>query len=845
MPEQRPPLKHLKFNGVPKMLPFAGTGRSKDSPLVPRNRETHAGFLKSEISRVDETFQEIAERRAEVDLSSEFGLILNVVSEPGADLAFESLGNVGRGKTQSIELLNLRFEETKEGPLTKAAIYVPFGQLKVLQKKIEAYADPEKDKKKGPANAPLLANIASISVAAFEALWTDPEPLPAPDTEVWFELWVRREEKDWEAQLREEGERLGIEIPERKLVLPEHVVIVVRSTRRQLESSLDLLNTLSEVRVARPCSVGLTDLTGIEQEEWIDEALGRIQWPGENAPAVCLIDTGVNRGHPLIEPLLASEHMETVFGDGDKSDDLKHGTPMAGLAAFGDLRNLMLSTAMWEQLHRLESVKLIRGSTEHDPENYGAVTLQAISLPDVESPDRPRVFCMAITAPGPNTKGNPTSWSSAVDMAAAGAADTDAEDQPPRVIVLAAGNFRDHPDDYEYPGDNHDAAVEDPAQAWNAVTVGAITSRINIEEDDPEARACTAVAPEHGISPFSRTTLTWRPDWPIGPDVVVEGGNLARAQDRSYPHYHSLQPLSTATDFRRRPLVPFNATSSAAAQVARLGARIRATYPDFRPETVRGLLVHSARWPQALLDRERLDPHAASRTQEVERLMRSYGYGVVNESRAVESFENEATFVFENQIQPYRGKWNDVKLNECHLVALPWPRDLLIAHENVSATLRVTLSYFIEPNPGSRTWEKSQKYHYASSLLRFKPKHSGVSDEDFQASLDAEATGGATAPTDPGWAVGGTRRGKSGSLVQDVWKGTTDQLATMGHIGVYPAKGWWAYRKFKPGHELHGRHLKSVNYTLIISLETEAALPIYNEIDAAIQTIENSIDITT
>ena len=41
------------------------------------------------------------------------------------------------------------------------------------------------------------------------------------------------------------------------------------------------------------------------EEEWVDEALERIHWPPADAPAVCVIDSGVNRGHPLIEPLLA------------------------------------------------------------------------------------------------------------------------------------------------------------------------------------------------------------------------------------------------------------------------------------------------------------------------------------------------------------------------------------------------------------------------------------------------------------------------------------------------------------------------------------------------------------
>ena len=849
MADDLPRLKHLRFNAPAESLRFGKKGGGGgDTPLFQRNRARHASYLKSEVARVELAFEQTADERELLSLPAEFGLTLNVVSEPGVPLAFESLNSVGKGNAPSIILLNLRFEDHDRGVVTKAAVFVPFGQLKILKRKIEAYATKDnKDREgniTGPRNAALLANIASISIAAFESLWTDPEDLPGFDDVVWFELWVRKDEKDWEAQLKHEARRLNLELPTIKLSLPEHFVMVVRATRRLLESSLDLLNTLSEVRIARPCSVGLTDLEAIEQEEWIDEALERIQWPDDDAPAVCLIDSGVNRGHPLIEPILYDQHMETVFSDGDRSDDWEHGTPMAGLAAFGDLRRLMLSTGAWEQIHRLESVKFVRLSTSHDPENYGAITLQALALPDIASPNRPRVFCMAITAPGPDTKGNPTSWSSAIDLAAAGAEEGGGV---PKVIILAAGNVREYLGNFTYPNANLSASIEDPAQAWNAITVGAVTERIHIEEHHPEAQACTAIAPAHGLSPFTRTAHSWRPDWPIGPDVVMEGGNLGRAPDGSCPHWDSLQPLSTAATYQlpHRPLVPFNATSAAAAQVARVGARIAAIYPDLRAETVRGLIVHSARWPQELLNRERLDPHAASQTERVERLMRSYGYGVVDEIRAMQSLRNQATFMIENSLQPFKGEWNDTKRNECHLIALPWPRAKLLEKPDQPVTLKVTLSYFIEPNPGTRTWERSQKYHYASCLLRFRPKHKDLTLAQFRAGLDAESRAGVTVPTDPGWAVGGTRRGKSGSLVQDLWRGTAGQLADMGHIGVYPAKGWWAYRNFKPGHELHGCHLRRVNYSLIISLETQVNQPIYNEIASAIQDIEAGIDIPT
>jgi len=852
MPEDyAAPLKHLKFNSAPKRLNYTKTGRGSTNAYFERVRNQHAQQLQEQMQAVEQAIAADISDLGPANISPEYGRILNIESEPGFPLSFDQLGNRPLADAPAITLLNLRHEETGLGIITKAAVFVPHGQLHVLSKKIADYGDATKDNLDragdvtGPSNGKLLINIASIAIAAFEALWTDPSPLPEVGVPTWLELWVRRDRPQWQGSFYSECERLGLPVTEQKLILPEHVVVVLKADRSQLESSIDLLNTLSEIRVARPCKIGLTDLSGLEQEEWLDITLDRIEWPSEDAPAVCLIDSGVNRGHALIEPLLREADSDTVFADGDRSDDLSHGTPMAGLAAFGDLRNLILSSGIWRQSHRLESVKLVRASSEHNPENYGSITLQAITRAEISAAQRARIFCMAITIPGPNTEGNPSAWSSAIDMAAAGVEEGGAG--IPRVILISAGNLREHSPDFSYPSAVDEAPIEDPAQAWNAISVGAVTSRIDIEEADDEARRSVPLAPEYGVSPFTRTSHTWRPDWPLGPDIVMEGGNLGRSQNGDCLHIHSLKPLTTSTDFRRRPLEPFGATSAATAQAARMAAMIAERYPDYKAETIRGLLVHSARWPEQLLEREGLNPHRSGNTGAVETLMRSYGYGIVDEKRVLSSLQNETTFVTEGTIQPYKGMWNDPKLNECHMVALPWPVELLREHPDNTATLRVTLSYFTQPNPGSRTWSRSSKYHYASCLLRFQPKHRDMSAAEFEARLNAAGESSGDTFSDPGWAVGSHRRNKAGSLVQDIWKGTTGQLAEMGHIGIYPAKGWWAYRHFRPGHDLHGCHLRPVNYTLVISLETDAELPLYTKISAAINTVQStpSVEIQT
>ena len=67
--------------------------------------------------------------------------------------------------------------------------------------------------------------------------------------------------------------------------------------------------------------------------------------------------------------------------------------------------------------------------------------------------------------------------------------------------------------------------VDDPAQAWNALTIGAFTEKVDII--DPDFADYTPIAPAGELSPRSRTSVIWDRQWPVKPDVVFEGGNLA------------------------------------------------------------------------------------------------------------------------------------------------------------------------------------------------------------------------------------------------------------------------------------------------------------------------------
>jgi hypothetical protein len=121
----------------------------------------------------------------------------------------------------------------------------------------------------------------------------------------------------------------------------------------------------------------------------------------------------------------------------------------------------------------------------------------------------------------------------------------------------------------------------------------------------------------------------------------------------------------------------------------------------------------------------------------VQKRLRCYGYGVPDLYRAIHSAENAATLIYEGELQPFykaevkrKGKVSkEIKTKEMHVHVLPWPKALLEDLGEMPVTMRVTLSYFIEPSPGQRGW--GNKFRYQSHGLRFKVKRPGEGTQEF------------------------------------------------------------------------------------------------------------------
>ena len=482
---------------------------------------------------------------------------------------------------------------------------------------------------------------------------------------------------------------------------------------------------------------------------------------------------------------------------------------MAGLALLGDLFEAFAGSGGTAVGHRLESVKLIPedGANGSDARHHGFLTIEAVSRPEVTAPSRRRVFGMAITAKGKGERGRPSAWSSAIDSLAA---DAQGEGENRRLIVVSAGNVRSPEAWATYPASNDTDQIEDPAQSWNAITVGAYTNLVDIAEGHSDDYS--AVAPKGGLSPFSRTSLAWQRHWPLKPDVMFEGGNVAR-NALGLSEASSLRLLTTNHQPITALLTTANATSAATALATRMAATIMASYPDLWPETVRGLLVHSAEWTEQM--KTQFLPQGSSATKvDYANLVRRCGFGVPDLERALWTVDNSLTMVIERELTPFqRSPGKEPGLRDMNLHPLPWPREALEALHEAIVEMRVTLSYFIEPNPSARG--VGSRYRYESHGLRFDVKRPPESEDIFRRRINRaareEEEGSPTSDGDPHWILGKQARHR-GSLHSDVWRGTAADLASRGMLAVYPSLGWWKSRPRLKGYE------KPARYALLVSI---------------------------
>lgn len=291
----------------------------------------------------------------------------------------------------------------------------------------------------------------------------------------------------------------------------------------------------------------------------------------------------------------------------------------------------------------------------------------------------------------------------------------------------------------------------------------------------------------------------------------MEGGNAAQHSILQVTPHNDLSLITTSKDLQA-PLEAFQATSAAAALAARLAARIKAINPDLSMLSVRALMVHAAHWTDAMERIENKDDR-----------MSLCGYGTPDETRALFSSERCATYVFENELTPFKVDHGRNTYNHLHFYDMPWPKDLLTQMGTENVKMKITLSYYVEPSPGFAG--RTDKNRYPSAKLSFDIKTATETQAQFLKRI-SKAEGEPTSRNDTNRWMIGKRKRERGTVQSDWIECTATEMADVGQIVVYPGKGWWKDRKLE-------NVANAIPYTLIVSIETQET-EIYTAVEAAI-----------
>lgn len=814
---------------IRKKYDFESPRKGGREPNIPqRNNIQHGQYLNQRLDEVWDQQRSMQQERNAVALPSRDGTYIEFRGQVGYDLVYSSLEDQRAG----IRLLNVRDIKTGNGIQQAATVYVPRGKEHRFAQKLVEYQTILTSQNK-PSHDKLFRSIEDLNIANLYSMWTDKPNLFPSESITWYEVWIRTlvtEDKGKEQcesfinNLRE----IGIETKDAFLLFHERAVVLIKGNVNTLSDMIVRYDFLAEFRAASITAGFWCNQSRQSQNEWIQDLLQRMIVEQEHDVLVCLLDTGVNNGHPLLQPLIPNTNcLSSIPSDGTHDVGDGHGTQMAGIIEFENLEEKLETARPVVVSNRICSIKILPNRGRNSPNIYGPITEQSVYRAEVAFPNDRKLYCMAITASN-SDKGLPTSWSGEMDQLAYN------DGTNSRLLIVSAGNIRFDSSNFpiwnNYPTGSALRPVQDPAQSWNSLTIGAFTEKIASGERPQYGR----VASVGELSPFSTTTVNWPSSSPLKPEIVFEGGNLFSTNDLNFPYTtgEEVESLTTNAQFQHRPFTSFSATSLATAIATSKAAQLMRRYPNLWPESIRALMVHSAEWTEGM---KRQFP-ATNKTQLRLRL-RSVGYGVPNENRLFNSLDNAMTMIAQGTLQPYiKDGSTSPRMNEMHIIELPWPSELLQDLGEVMTKIKITLSYFIEPGPGEIGWKN--KYRYQSCGLRFELNDVNENEESFKQRINKKMRDDENPQFDNAdssrWSIGVNNR-DVGSIHSDYIEDTAINLAECKYVAVYPVGGWW---KFRTNLKMYNNQLR---YSLVVSLETPSQeIDLYSEV---INKIENVVNV--
>lgn len=423
--------------------------------------------------------------------------------------------------------------------------------------------------------------------------------------------------------------------------------------------------------------------------------------PPEDNCGILVIDSGVQRGHPLIAPVLGEAE---VFPDANRQfikggpDDVNgHGTNVAGIAIYGDVENCIKQRS-FDPTVWLFSARVTNDDNKYDDDLLVETQLDQVIRAFVEQYPNCKVINISLGNADQIYRDGMKQFRLAAKID-----EIAYEYQHKNILfVISAGNafYEEAKSDEQLRTDypnyllKKSARIIDPATSAIALTVGSLSfGRGSITEPSDVRRQ--AIAKLRGYpSPFTRTGFGV--DGMIKPDVVDFGGDLVL--DLSYreslglpktnvlsDNVAGVSVLTLSKDYYSSLFHICSGTSFAAPRVANLAAQLFTKYPNGSSNLIRALIVNSAVLPKEIPPEFKGDSKQSQseKTKTIKNELAIYGYGQPELQRAMYSAENYVVLSEDNI---------SIKVGSFHIYEIPQlPSDFLT--KKGTRILSITLAF--------------------------------------------------------------------------------------------------------------------------------------------------------
>ncbi len=474
------------------------------------------------------------------------------------------------------------------------------------------------------------------------------------------------------------------------LSLPDSFTLRLRITGNGLKDIV--LNYPYVFEVAEPDDIETPQQVARELKE--TRARLDILPPDPTAPTVCVIDSGIQEEHFLLEPGVdkdTSHCFLTGVSDSDVADYVRpggHGTRVAGAVLHGEVLQKSGEVALecWVQ-----NARVLDDDCRMPVTMFPAAVLREVVKRYHEGKRKTRIFNHSVNADAPCRTRHMSAWAAEVDLLCN---DYDV------LIVQSVGNLKSsrpapRPGIAEhitggkpYPTYLAENAcrIANPSQSFQALTVGSVAYGAF------QAGGWRSLASDIGQpSAFSRAGLgIWNS---IKPEVVEYGGDCLLSGN-SPPTVHTptigrdCYPELVRSTMYGGPAFDRDevGTSYAAPKVTRIAARLQSLLPQESCLLYRALIVQSAQWPDWAT--------ILSRDQQAN-LLRRIGFGTPDIDRATTNTDFRTTFITQGE--------QSLGPGDCHIYQVPIPSILRSPADDYDVRIDVTLSYAAPPRRTRRT----------------------------------------------------------------------------------------------------------------------------------------------